>query len=100
MLYKHIFPHGTSLNEVIYHIFSDDGKRQNIDQLLKGPMKFIWGHVLDNNLGRLSGGVSGFLGTKTISFILKSEIPRDKKITFANMVYDEKLLKQDKIVSD
>ena len=96
MLYKHIFPHGTSLNEVIYHIFSDDGKRQNIDQLLKGPMKIIWGNGLDNELGRLADGVPGVLGTKTISFIFKSEIPRDKKITYANMVCDEKPLKQEK----
>jgi len=97
MLYQHIFPHGTPLTEVVYHIFNDDGKRQNIDKLLLGTMKIIWAKDLENELGCLSDGIPNeLLGTKTIQFVFKHEVPKEKKVTYANMVCDHRPLKTEK----
>ena len=78
----------------MFHIFDDNGKKMSIDQLLSGKDKIKWNRGLDNELGRLSDGIPNRLkGTNTLKFIRKEDIPRGRKITYANFVCDIKLHK-------
>jgi len=96
-MYKTLFPHGSKLTELVHHIFDTSGKKLSIDKLLQGSMKDVWSKALDNEFGRLSNGIPNeLLGTKTIGFILKKDIPFGRKITYANMVCDFKPLKDEK----
>ena len=80
----------------LFHIFNDDGKKMSVDQLLVGKDGLKWQRGLDNELGRLSNGIPGRItGTKTINFIKKSEIPSNKKVTYANLVCDFRELKEE-----
>ena len=77
--------------------YDDNGKKLNLDKLLEGASKSIWENLLDNELGRLSNGLpQKLLGTKTIAFIFKHEIPQGRKITYANMVCDFRPLRTEK----
>ena len=81
-LYTKLFPHGSKLTEVVQHIFDDNGNKLSIDDLLKGSMKDIWSNALKREFGRLSNGIpKELLGTNTIGFVLKSSIPKGRKIT-------------------
>ena len=82
---------------LLNHIFDDNGKKLSIDVLLKGQKAATWHQGLDNELGRLSNGLSGttIVGTNTIDFITKDKIPKGACITYANMVCDERPLKKE-----
>ena len=81
----------------LFHIFDNNGKKQSIDQLLTDTDSIFWNRGLDNELGRLSNGIPRRItGTKTINFILKKEIPKNKKITYANIVCDYREHKEEK----
>ena len=61
-------------------------------------MRDTWKRSVDNELGRLADGLpKELLGTKTIDFIKKSNIPIGKKVTYASMVCDIRPLKSEKI---
>ena len=78
-------------------IYKDDGTKETIDSLLKGPHKSIWEQSLSNEWGRLAqSNNSGVKGTDTIEFIIRKEVPPDKKVTYATMVCDYKPLKDEK----
>ena len=81
----------------VNHIYnSTTGKRETIDSLIVGPNAPIWRRALSNELGRLSNGVDGrIVGTNTIAFIHKHEVPPNKKVTYANMVCDHRPLKSE-----
>jgi len=70
----------------------------SIDDLLKSDKATTWWGGLDNELGRLSNGLPNtpIVGTKTIDFINKEDIPKTAAITYANMVCDERPLKTEK----
>ena len=73
-------------NPSVNHVYDDNGKKQSIDDLLKGKMKPTWKLVLSNEIGRLAQGVGDRVaGTDTIDFIHKSEVPANKKVTYANL---------------
>jgi len=79
------------------HIYKSDGTKETIDTLLQGPDKHIWTKSLSNDWGRLAqGNDSGVKGTDTIKFISKSEVPYDKKVTYASFVCDYRPLKDEK----
>ena len=76
------------------HIFDENGKKQSIDDLITGPNKKIWLRSTANELCRLAAGIPGRVeGTKTVAFIHKSQVPKDKRVTYANMVCDYRPLK-------
>ena len=57
-------------------------------------MKPKWEIGLSNEIGRLAQGIGdGVSGTDTIDFIRKSEVPANKKVTYANFICDYRLLK-------
>ena len=68
------------------HVYDDNSKKQSIDDLLKVKMKPTWKIGLSNKIGRLAQGVGDRVaGTDTIDFIRKSEVPANKKVTYANL---------------
>jgi hypothetical protein len=81
-------------NPAINHIFDASGKRQTIDMLLRTDPA-TWGKSTTNELARLAQGLGAVKGTDTIEFILKSEVPHDKKVTYANMICDFRPLKDE-----
>ena len=81
----------------INHIYNEEGKKETIDSLLSGHHKDIWNKSLSNEWGRLAqGNDAGVNGTNTIVFIPRAEVPDDKKVTYASMVCDYRLLKDEK----
>ena len=81
---------------VAYHIFNKEGKKQSIDDLIKGPMQETWLRSTANELGRLAKGIPERVrGTECIEFIPKSKVPKGKKVTYANMVCDYRPLKDE-----
>jgi hypothetical protein len=79
------------------HIFTAQGKKQTIDQLLAGDDKDIWSTSTANELGRLSSGIIGRVkGSGTIHFIKRHTVPKNKKVTYANFVCDHRPLKEEK----
>ena len=80
----------------LHHIFDTNGNRELLDSLLNGPTKDVWATALTKELGRLAQGIDDIAGNDCIDFICKSEIPHEKKITYANMVYNLQPLKAEK----
>ena len=71
------------------YLYNKLGKKETIDSLIAGTHSATWWTALANELGRLTNGVHGRVcATNTIHFILRSDIPSDKKITYANFVCD------------
>ena len=79
----------------INHIFDIHGKRQSLDELIKGPDAATWQQATSNELGRLAQGVCNTKGNDVIDFIYKSDVPAHKKVTYANMVCDFRPLKSE-----
>lgn len=69
------------------------GKRETIDSL-RGKYPELWEPALSNEWGRLADGNDASLtGTQTIEFIMKSEVPEGRDITYASFVCDHRPLK-------
>ena len=81
-------------NPSLNHVYDYNGKKQSIDDLLKGKIKPTWEIRLSNEICRLAQGVGDRVaGTDTIDFIHKSEVPANKKVTYANFICDYQPLK-------
>ena len=79
----------------VFHIFDAKGKKLHIDALLK-TNPTTWGPSVSNELGRLAQGIRNVKGNDVIEFIQKSEVPKNKKVAYANMVCDFRPMKLDK----
>jgi hypothetical protein len=77
----------------ICHIYNKEGIKETLDTLLAGPDGDIWGSSLNNEFGRLAQGYETIIGTDTIEFIPKHEVPPDKKVTYGNFICDIRPLK-------
>jgi len=67
----------------------------SMNSLLTGPDSTIWTTALSNELGRLAQGIGDrVVGTDTIDFIMKQEVPKGKKVTYANFICDHRPLKE------
>ena len=81
----------------LFHIFDEKGKKQSIDDLSRSKDKAYWNRGLDNEMGRLSNGIPNRItGSNTINFIHKNAIPKNKKVTYANLVCDFRPHKEEK----
>ena len=81
---------------VLQHIFDDKGRKLSLDALLIGSDAAIWKKLTSNKLGRLSNGIPGLVrGTKAVKWIYKKDVPKNKKITYANMVCNFRQLKSE-----
>ena len=70
-------------------IDEETGKRMEYRDLIKKPeLLSLWTRSLANELGRLTQGIRDIVGTNTMFFIPKSEIPhnRRKDITYGRIV--------------
>ena len=72
---------------------SSTGRAETVDSLLHSPDTIIWTKSLSNEWGRLAQGLSKtclstdcILGNNTIFFILPSQVPSSRKVTYANFV--------------
>ena len=71
------------------HIYDDKGKKQNLQSLSKGTQQKRWLRTLSNEFGCLAqGNDHGVTATDTITFIPKSAVPNDKKLTYAHFICD------------
>ena len=82
---------------VINHIYDEKGKKLGMETLLTDPKyKDIWNKSMSNELGRLAqGNKYGIKSNDAIDFIYKCEVPKEKKVTYANFVCDYRPLKSD-----
>ena len=71
------------------HIYNENGKKQTLEQLLKGDNSKRWSIALSNELGRLTqGNNTGVTHQNAIDFIFYHEVPTNNKVTYANFVCD------------
>ena len=69
-------------------ICKGDDTKETIDSLLKGPHESIWERSLSNDWCRVAQGNDfSVKGTDTIEFINRKEVPPDKKVTCASIVF-------------
>ena len=66
----------------------DSGKLLEYRDLIKGKDKIVWERGMSNEMGRLAQGVGTRMphGTDTIKFIKYSDMPTNKKPTYARIV--------------
>ena len=83
----------------LHHIYDDDGKKLNIDKLITDPTTApTWSKSLENELGRLSQGFKNRVTPQdALDFIRFSDVPQERKVTYANFVCDYRPLKAEKI---
>ena len=62
------------------------GDLEEHKSLIKGKDKEAWLNSCSNELRRLTQGIRDVKGTNCISFVHHSEIPKDKKATYARIV--------------
>ena len=70
------------------------GKRETADTLLHGKDKEVWNKAVSNEIGCLAqGNKYGVKATDTIEFIARAQVPNNKKVTYAQFVFDFRLHK-------
>ena len=80
--------------QLINHIY-DNGKKLSMEQFMKKDD--MWKVSLSNELDRVMQGVGNrIIGTDTMDFISKTDVPKTKKVTYANFVCDFRPLKTEK----
>jgi hypothetical protein len=79
----------------VNHIYNEQGKKETLDTLLNGKDSAIWMNSLANEFGRLAQGclANSILGTDTIDFIHRHEVPSNKQVTYGNFICDHRPLK-------
>ena len=76
------------------HTYTENNKTQTIQKLLYSNKRECWLRALSNEFGRLAkGNIHGINSTDTIEFILQSDLPAGKKVTYATFVCDHRPLK-------
>jgi Reverse transcriptase (RNA-dependent DNA polymerase) len=75
----------------------ESGRQLEYRHLIRHPtLKHIWLRSGANEFGRLAQGIRDIPGTDTITFVPKSEIPKNKRPTYARFVTDIRPQKQEK----
>ena len=71
----------------------ETGRAETLDTLLQGPDSDIWTTSLTNEWGRCTNGMSKtrapgkvIIGQQTMIFIFPHQVPKGRKITYANCV--------------
>ena len=92
---QHLLTQYLSLKNL--HHFDENGRKDSIDYLSKSNPE-IWNTGLLNEIGRLVQGIRDFKGNDAVEFISITGVPKNKKVAYANMIYDHILLKTENIV--
>ena len=77
-------------NSVTHQI---SGVAQEYRNLIKGPERKIWERSFTIKLGQIAQVIREVKGTNTIVFIPKSNVPKDKNVTYGKIVCEMKLEK-------
>ena len=77
-------------------MFDTQGRKQSLDKLIQRPTQQIWKKALTNELGRLAQGINDVKGNDVVDFISYKDIPKNKIVTYTNMVCDIRPLKTEK----
>ena len=72
------------------------GVAQEYIHLVKDPDRNFWEISFANELVKLAQGISTVKGTNTGIFISKTQVPKDKKVTYGKIVCELKLEKEEK----
>ena len=64
--------------------------------MIKGPERKIWERPFANELGQLTQIIIGVKGTNTVMLILKSQVHKDKRVTYGKIVCELKPEKEEK----
>ena len=84
-------------NNKALHIYNVNGGKETIGSLLRGENSNRWYGCLINEWGRFSqGNDHGIKGTDTLVYIQNKDIPKDRQITYGNVVCDYRPLKDEK----
>ena len=90
LLAQHLF-HQQSM----FHIYNKYGKKLSAEALLTGPdSKTRWIPAMSNEWGRLAQG--RVASTDTIDLIAITDVPKDKRVTYATFACDHRPLKDEK----
>ena len=89
---KSQFQKNHEANAVTHQI---SGVAQEYSHLIKGQEIKIWKRSFANELGQLAQGIQGVKGTNTVIFILKYQVPKDKKVTYGKIVFKVKPEKEE-----
>ena len=86
------------ISQYINHIFNGQGHKMNIDTLLSSKdTRDVWLPATENELGRLSQGFKNRVKAQdALDFIYFNEVPKDRKVTYANLICDNRPLKTEK----
>ena len=87
------FPKPHEANAVTHQI---SGVAQEYRHLIKGPERKIWEISFADELGQLAQGIRGLKGTNTFIFIIKAQVPKDKKVTYGKILCEVKPDKKEK----
>ena len=69
------------------HIYTDNGRRETIDSLLRGSMKTTWTNAVSKEFGRLAKGNKYGVGfTDIMDFIPRSAVRAGRDITYTTFV--------------
>ena len=63
---------------------------QEYRHLIKGPERKVWEKSFSNELGQLAQGIREAKGTNTVMFITTFKFPKDKKVTYGEVVCEMK----------
>ena len=69
------------------YVFDNSGCKKSIDSLLQYDPK-IWYRELSNEIGISAQGIREVKGNNALDFVQISTIPRNKKVSYVNIVYD------------
>jgi hypothetical protein len=83
------------LTSKLLHIFDTTGKKQTIDSLLRSN-PVTWKPALSNEIGRLAQGIQDAKGNDALEFVPITDVSKNKKVAYANMVCDHRPLKKEK----
>ena len=81
------------MNIQLFQIFNKEGKKEYIDTLIAKDVN-TWGTSLSNEIDRLATGIRDVTGNEALTFISKSLVPKNKKVTYANMICDHQPFKK------
>ena len=66
------------------------GVAQEYRHLIKVPERKFWEISFANELVQLAQGIRGIKGKNTVIFILKAQVPKDKKVTYGKKICEVK----------
>ena len=68
-------------------MYESDGPKESLDSLLQRSTANTWKKSLSHELGRIVQGIDNIDGNNVVDYINKCEIPKDRIVTYANVIW-------------